>query len=480
MMDNEDIKTITRALCIMSLTLIINLIFVHMVIYAAPSAVGQEIEALDAMGREVIFDGDGHAVNAGPVRFRFNEDRLDRGEMFLFDDDSGSTLNPVENGEYDLFPGDGDGTVSFYKKYSDGDGVRLIASYHVSFTDGIYDVPRALLTECEEGLRLEVYPLDHTHVYCGITGAKNGEVEEITERTEFLLDRDGVYRFSVYSEDGMGHRTYADLPSEAVLDKTAPVISAGACEITDDKLSMMISASDELTGVSYVTISNGEKTLYRGTGVREKAVIDISRLPYGIRKYEITATDGAGNTARDSFTVEKKDGKVPELTLEGASDRGVYGKDITIHMEVSDDSGDDCTLKETVTRYDLSGKYDGEERYDKRDLTFTTSGIYIIRAEASDKAGNTARRSLAFAIDRKSPVIRGLLGLNGSTLKSFMMKEGGAAADDDSMVQVRMIMNGVDYNGEKLTKSGKYKLQVLATDEFGNSRTEDASFEIRK
>ena len=72
-MKNEDVKVIVRALCIMSLTLFINLVFVHLIVYASPA---MEIEAFDAAGHEVIFNDGGYAVNAGPVRFVFNEDSL--------------------------------------------------------------------------------------------------------------------------------------------------------------------------------------------------------------------------------------------------------------------------------------------------------------------------------------------------------------------------------------------------------------------
>ena len=37
----------------------------------------------------------------------------------------------------------------------------------------------------------------------------------------------------------------------------------------------------------------------------------------------------------------------------------------------------------------------------------------------------------------------------------------------------------VDYNGEKITKAGKYRLVLKASDELGNTNTEDIGFEIR-
>ena len=119
----DDIKVMARALCIMSLTLIVNLVFLHLIIYAAPQ---NGIEAIDAAGRGVRFDGDGNAVNVGPVRFLFDTDRLDDGEMYLYDDGESDLLNPVEDGEYDLFPEDKDAAVSFYKRSPERDDASLL------------------------------------------------------------------------------------------------------------------------------------------------------------------------------------------------------------------------------------------------------------------------------------------------------------------------------------------------------------------
>lgn len=475
-MNNEDMKVIARALGIMSLTLFVNLVFVHLIIFAKPCS---EIEAFDAAGHEVIFDEDNDTVNAGPVRFVFDEYELKTDEMYLYDDHIGSTLNPVENGEYDLFPEDGDASVTFYKKDEGDDEPESLGTYNISFTDGIFDVPEAGVEECDEGIRIKVTPLPHTHVYCSITGVKNGELEEVTEETDFLLSEDGTYQLAVYSEDGMGHRTYADIPYEVMLDRTPPAISASGAGITDDKFSILLSAEDGLSGMANVTISSADKVLYRGTGTKEKADIDISHLPCGIKRYDIKATDKAGNTVSEYFTLEKKDVKAPELNLEGASDKGIYGKDVILRIKASDDSAGECTIKETVSKYDLSGKYAQDETYSKDTLTFSDSGIYIINVEASDKAGNTTGKSIAFAIDKEAPIIRGLLGLDGSSLKSFMLQKSDDIAEDDSLVNVKVLLNGMDYDGTTLTQSGKYRLQVLATDEFGNSTEKDASFEIK-
>ncbi len=569
MTDRETSGIITISLLIFSLTLILNIILVHFTAYAASAEelTGGEIRAVDALGHYVGFDDRFHAVNVGPVRFLFNEERLGDGETYIYDDFLDSTLNPIEGGEYDLMPEGGEEKVLFYRKSADGELIRLGKAFEVDFKDGVYREPEVKISEGDDGVIITVSPLDDSRVYADIRGRKNGTVEEVETKSDFWLKDDGVYKVAVYAEDGMGHRIYADIPEKIMIDRTPPVleeaalpasvlrepiiipikaydevsglfaiyvqvngeepyiadkieiippfrgsitywaedkrgnvtdklslgediiadneppvISAGAVSMDEDTLSLIVSATDDTAGVKDVTISTDERILYRGNGSREIVNIDISKLSYGKRTYQISASDLADNKAVSTFTVEKKDGKAPNLTIKGAADKRIYGRDVSIRIKADDDSEDDCTIKGAVSRYTLSGEYVGDtdnKGIDDMVMVFNESGIYIVKVEASDSADNKTERSIAFAIDKDAPVIRGLLGLNGSVLKGFMLEHIETMAEDDSMVEVKVLLNGMDYEGYEVTKSGKYRLSVLAMDEFGNNSTEDASFEIR-
>ena len=565
MRDRESERLIVKAFCVAFMTLIINIILVHFMVYAG--SVEDEtqgmIRALDSTGHEVGFDEEHHALNAGPVRFIFDSGKLKYKEKYLYED--GSTLNPVENGEYILFPDGGAKEVSFYKKESDGETIKLHGGvYSVDFTEGIYDKPEAFISETERGYIITVEPLPRSYVYCGIRGWKNGSIEEIKEKTEFELIDDGIYTVFIYAEDGIGHRTYADLPSEIMIDNTPPVlkeaelpavvsnktmsvkleaddelsglkgiyvqtgddepvkadmieisppftgsiyywavdnagnktkkkclgediiaddtppsITAEAISMDDNTLKLITGAKDALSGVAEVTISDGIRELYKGSGAREAVSIDISGMEYGTRTYEITSYDVAKNKAVSSFTLEKRDGIPPEIKIKGATDKGIYGRDVRLEFEALDDADSGCSVRETVVRYTLSGEYEDSAEYTDSSILFDKSGIYIVGVIASDSAGNTSKRSIAFAIDKDAPVIRGLLGLDGSSLKSFMMQVDDNIAEDESLVQVKVMLNGMDYDGSEVTKSGRYSLQVLAMDEFGNTASEEAQFEIK-
>ncbi|MCR5774156.1 MAG: hypothetical protein K6G42_03635 [Lachnospiraceae bacterium] len=460
--------------------------------------------------------------------------------------------------------------VVFYKVNAEGEMTRLHGGvYQADIVDGIYDVPEAVLNEEDGKYTLKVSPLPYSHVFCEIRGHKNGSVEEVTEDTEFIIDEEGEYSIYVYGEDGMGHRTYADIPSRLVLDRTPPVIdepeelprisqaplhielkaydelsglegiyiecnglesvaadeidilppfkgridyfatdrsgnstgkrclceelivddrppviSVDDAEISEDQLELTVSAADDTAGVGKVMISTGSRALYQGSGKKERVKIDISDMPYGMRTYTVSAADAAGNETSSQFTVEKRDGKAPGLNFSGVTDKGVYGKDVTLSVTAEDDSDEKCHISGTVSRYDLAGEHlkDTELHTDTGEYKeiFDNSGVYIVKAEASDLAGNRTLRSIAFAIDKEAPVIKGLPGLNGSTLKSFMMQVGDEIAEDSSMVQVKVMLNGMDYDGSEVTKSGRYRLQIIAMDEFGNNAEDSAGFEIRK
>ena len=539
-------------------------ILIRLTAYAADGGgmVIDHVKAYDMTGGEVRFDSEGQALNAGPLRFVFDMDALLPGESYVYE--NGSTVNPVEDGEFVLYPGSSGTEVLFFKKTAGGNLERLSGNpCRVYFTEGIYDKPEARLIGKPGGYVLYVNPAERARVFCGIQGEGKDILEEIESSRRFDIDEDGRYSIFVYSMDGMGHKTYADLPEELTVDNTSPVlskvvlkenvskegftiplsahdelsglegiyvregdskaykadeirisppyrgnitywavdkkgneteklslgeiiadnmpplISSEPVKMDEQSLTLYVSAKDEVSGVKEVTVETGKKILYKGSGMRERISINLGGLPYGSSKYVIKAEDLAGNLAESAFTVEKKDEKAPSLELSGASDRGIYGKDVKIRIKASDDHDGKCSIKETVSRYSLKGEYlDGYQSEDDT-LAFDKSGIYIIRSEASDTAGNRTVKSLAFAIDREAPVIKGLLGLEGKELKSFMLEKSSGIAEDQSMVNVKILLNGMDYNGEVIKKAGRYRLQVLATDEFGNSSTEEAGFIIR-
>jgi hypothetical protein len=285
----------------------------------------------------------------------------------------------------------------------------------------------------------------------------------------------------------MGNRSdCVCLGDKIAIDSEPPQVEISKAEMDGKKLVIKTKVKDDLSGVDSLKIYDRKKCVYEGKGSDEKVTLDAGDLIYGERSYTVIASDRAGNEVSGDFTVSRQDGTLPVIKMSGADDKGIYGNPVRIRISVSDDSGCRCRVSETVTEYSLAGDYRGETTRDAGsagvpgELSFEKSGVYIVRTEASDEAGNISRQSLAFAIDREAPDINGMDGLDGSRLKSFMLDRTKDIVTDDSLVQYDMKLNGIRYNGEEITKSGRYRMQIHAVDEFGNSSSKDLSFSIGK
>ena len=170
------------------------------------------ITARDILGRDVIFDEKGEALNVGPVVFSLDPGALQAGESYVYDD--GSTYNPVEDNKYIMYPSGDKGKVLFLKKTSKDELIKISGGeYTVDFRDEINEKASCSIRRHNEGFTLAVSPVRGAHVFCEIKGPKNGVLDEITEDTTFTLKGSGRYRIRVYAEDGMGKRRYADIPS---------------------------------------------------------------------------------------------------------------------------------------------------------------------------------------------------------------------------------------------------------------------------
>ena len=104
----------------------------------------------------------------------------------------------------------------------------------------------------------------------------------------------------------------------------------------------------------------------------------------------------------------------------------------------------------------------------------TADGFYHLSVTSTDRAGNSANKSLYFTIDRTAPVIT-ISGVtdgesyNGNVNASFTTNEGSVTGS----------LNGASYtSGSAITADGNYKLIVTATDSAGNISAKSVSFII--
>ncbi|GAA0085837.1 hypothetical protein UT300007_22760 [Clostridium sp. CTA-7] len=82
-----------------------------------------------------------------------------------------------------------------------------------------------------------------------------------------------------------------------------------------------------------------------------------------------------------------------------------------------------------------------------------------------------------FSLDKKAPEIT----INGvEDNKVYIDSKVKIQVSVDEEAEVSIILNGEIYNGEEISKEGKYELTVVATDKFGNKSIKTVNFTISK
>ena len=442
------------------------------------------VAAYDMMGHEVMFDDDAYTENAGPIRFVFDTGQLSEGEMYL--SETGSTFDPVEGGEYTVYPESGISEIRFYLKESDGSLTKLCREkLCIAFTDEDKREPEAYIKESEEGYVIHVRPLMHSHVFVKVKGGKNGFEDEIKNDTEVSVCDDGIYDIAVYSEDGLGHRIYADIDSRLVLDRKPPVLyeTEPAVMISRDDMSFSFKAFDEVSGVEGIYVKAGNTEPVRTDSIELRA-------PFK-GKVEYWAVDNAGNISEkvclgEDITV---DDRAPSLEMYAGS---VSEDRIVLYATAEDDLSGTETIEiyEGKRRIYIGG---GEEARVNIDVSALSYGDHIYKAAACDRAGN--RASGSFTLTKKdgiAPVI-GLSGADDRGVYGEPVKIGVSVSDDsagkcETAVTVTEYSLAGEYRGETVShaeklsfdKSGVYILRVEASDSDGNVSEKSIGFAIDK
>ena len=440
------------------------------------------VAAYDMAGHEVMFDDDGHTENAGPVRFVFDTELLSDGEMYL--SETGSTFDPVEDGEYTLYPESGISGVRFYLKEGDGSLTGLCkGKLSVSFTEEDSREPEAYVAESDEGYVIHVKPLIYSHVFVKVKGGKNGFEDEIKSDTEVSVCEDGIYDIAVYSEDGLGHRTYADIESRLMLDRKPPVLyeTEPGVMVSKEDMSFSFKASDEVSGVEGIYVKAGDAEPVRADSIELRAP---SR-----GKVEYWAVDNAGNISEKVCLGEDimVDDKAPALKIHAGS---VSEDRIMLYATAEDD----LSGTETIEVYDGSRRIyagEGDEARLAVELSALSYGDHIYKATACDRAGN--RASGSFTLTKKdgiAPVIRlsgaDDRGVYGESVEIRVSVSDDSAERCEASETVTEYSLAGEYRGEtvahaeRLTfdKSGVYILRVEASDSEGNISRKSIGFSI--
>ncbi len=286
----------------------------------------------------------------------------------------------------------------------------------------------------------------------------------------------------VYARDTMGNTSERlDYFNELVVDDEEPDIKITQKTQDDGILKVTVAASDPLSGVEKIVTKLDGKVISEKKGSKDEVSIDLRGADRTEKKLVIYATDRAKNTGEGSMLIQKGDSRAPVIEILGVSDRGVYGNDVDVLIEASDDSGSLSSYSANILVKDAKGRMIYSRTTEEKRLRITQSGLVKITVTASDPDGNTASSAVSFIVDRDAPVINGLEKYDGEIFEDFFLDEKPEDMIEDlSSVTYDVYLNGLLYDGREVIKSGNYVLKVTATDEFGRRSEKKADFTVKR
>lgn len=321
----------------------------------------------------------------------------------------------------------------------------------------------------------------------GMSGSSHGETRRFTE--------DGAYQVTVTAEDAAGNRDVKTI--SFIIDRIAPQISINGVRDGDysgSAVAVNFQAIESFYETNSVTINVQRKlngTTYGSTVnfVNSGRISNVSRTFTEDGDYTITMTavDRAGNVATPqtvSFTVDRT---APVVTLSGIRDYFVTGKTVTLNFSVTEAYFETNQVQIQGNRRLANGRtvslqisdWINSGRTSTLSQSFTEDGYYTIAIFAKDRAGNRSEQIIHFTIDTQAPIIDGLDQYDGKYLKSFRLQEKLEDMITELTVPtVRLTLNGEAYNGEEITKDGKYTLTMEVTDEVGLKTVKSVEFVI--
>lgn len=178
------------------------------------------------------------------------------------------------------------------------------------------------------------------------------------------------------------------------------------------------------------------------------------------------ATDTWGNVGSSVQYTFVVDNTPPSIVVNGVADGSIYNTDRVPEVLISEPHLDRSFVTLNGAAF-VSG------------TPVTAEGSYSLVVQATDKAGNSARRDTQFDIDKTPPAI-GVAGVDqGQTYNVDMTPV--IAATDVHLKSVTVSLNGIPFaSGTTLVAEGDYDLTVTADDLAGNVASTSVRFAVDK
>lgn len=291
--------------------------------------------------------------------------------------------------------------------------------------------------------------------------------------TSISADTDGTYTVRTTIVDAAGNSSYSDLIF--IWDNTSPIVSSGTDVITNSQIIKTGEAADLLTSIVstiWTQVSGpGTITFTDPTNILSSISADIDGL-YIIR---LSATDSAGNTSFDEFSLIW-DTTPAVITL---------NSDLITNQPISPTaSATDENNIATTHWSQISGP--GTLVFsDFENLTTTISadidGIYLVRLTTVDTAGNSSFAEFYLTWDQTSPVVNG----GNDSVTNQPITTAASASDN--------LVGSLTYQWSQISGAGTitftdptelntnlsadidgiYLLRLTVTDTAGNTSTSD-------
>ncbi|MBF2047958.1 MAG: DUF4347 domain-containing protein [Elainella sp. C42_A2020_010] len=285
-----------------------------------------------------------------------------------------------------------------------------------------------------------------------------------------------------------GPNTATDTTSIPGADTTPPIVTVNS-RITADNTPDLTGTVDDPAARVFVTVNGTTyEATNQGDGTWFLAGSNItSPLPNAVYDVTAEAIDTAGNKGIDSTNRELTiDTQAPVVTVDGPKVTSDTTPDLT--GNVNDPTAKVFVSVNGVT-YEATNKGDGTWFLAGTELTPLPNGIYDIKAEAVDPAGNQGFDATAneLIIDTKAPVVTVNPRITNDTTPEL------TGTVDDPTAKVEVTVNGKTYlarnngNGtwtladneiKEALADGLYDVSVSATDQANNIGRDSSKDEL--
>ncbi|MCG2826214.1 MAG: right-handed parallel beta-helix repeat-containing protein [Thermoplasmatales archaeon] len=168
----------------------------------------------------------------------------------------------------------------------------------------------------------------------------------------------------------------------------------------------------------------------------------------------------------NGYFIVKIDTTIPAITISGVTDGAYYNVSVTPVIEIADLNLNTATITLNGEAF-VSG------------TIITDEGDYVLIVQATDKAGNTASKSISFTIDKTDPIID-ITGVANNTYYNVSITPIIEIIDINLNTNTITLNDSPFTSGGTVSAEGVYYLNVSANDLAGNTATQNIIFTIDK